>query len=386
MIKSGIDSGGFIFGRNIGGIEGVTPEQFQTFVDRAITTRFPLGLTNFDANGQFLSSNGALIQEPSEVVSLILEDTEANEAAIDAIISEYIHQFQQESVLVAVNENITVAFGVTENLIDNDSIPEPIQVDLFFGRNIGGVEGVSDADFQQFLNEIVDPYFNNFTVIDANGQFLSGTGDLIKERSKSVSFIIEDTVKNEIAINQIVAGYIHRFRQESVLIVVDEDIQANFIGNRLKDSLIDSFGIDLSDFKSQFVRTRVSVLEQAGFDNQGGFYAAIAANGTVVDSLTGYLLAPGETGYAQAALRQSIQEIDSGSSVFALIGGFYYVPYLIADSNPANFYTPFAAANVDGLPHTQFSLGQTFRFEDLFGLGDRDFNDFVIEIDVTSIP
>ncbi|MBF2027928.1 MAG: DUF3574 domain-containing protein [Oscillatoriales cyanobacterium C42_A2020_001] len=219
------------FGRNIGGTVGVTQEQFQAFVDQTITPRFPLGLTNFDANGQFLSSDGTLVREPAEVVSLIIEDTEANEAAIDAIVSEYKQQFQQESVLIAVNEAITVAFGPTADLIDNDLIPEPIQVDLFFGRNMGGVEGVSEAEFQTFLQDVVDPYFDQFTVLDADGQFLSNTGDLIRERSKTVSLIIEDTVANEAAINHVVSEYIARFQQESVLVVVDEEIQVNFINN-----------------------------------------------------------------------------------------------------------------------------------------------------------
>lgn len=219
------------FGRNIGGVEGVTQEQFQAFVDQAITPRFPLGLTNFDANGQFLSSDGTLVREPAEVVSLIIEDTEANEAAIDAIVSKYKQQFQQESVLIAVNEEVSVAFGATTDLIDNDVIPEPIQVDLFFGRNIGGVGGVSEAEFQAFLEEVVDPRFNHFMVIDANGQFLSSTGDLIRERSKEVSLIVEDTVVNEAAINEVVSEYIARFQQESVLVVVDEEIQVNFIDN-----------------------------------------------------------------------------------------------------------------------------------------------------------
>jgi len=225
------------FRRNIGGVEGVTQEQFQTFVDQAITPRFPLGLTNFDANRQFLSSDGILVREPTEVVSLIIEDTEANEAAIDAIVSEYQQQFRQESVLIAVNEEVTVAFGATTDLIDNDVIPEPIQVNLFFGRNIGGVEGVSEADFQTFLEEVVAPRFDQFTVIDANGQFLSGNGHLIRERSKELRLIVEDTVANEAAINEVMSQYIARFQQESVLVVVDEEIQVNFINSFLIDKV-----------------------------------------------------------------------------------------------------------------------------------------------------
>jgi Ca2+-binding RTX toxin-like protein len=230
------------FGRNIGGIEGVTQEQFGRFVDMVITPRFPDGLTNFDANGQFLSSNGQLIREPSEVVSLILEDTEANETAIDEIVTQYIEQFQQESVLISVNEDVKVAFDSTQDVIDNNLIPEQIQVDLFFGRNIGGVEGVSEEQFQNFVDTAIADRFNQFTVTDADGQFLSSTGTLVKEKSKQVSLIMRDTQANENAVNSAITEYIQSFQQESVLIVVDEEINANL--ERTKSKLLGTKGND----------------------------------------------------------------------------------------------------------------------------------------------
>jgi hypothetical protein len=195
------------FGRNIAGVGEVSQEQFQAFVNSVITPRFPAGLTIFDTDGQFLSSTGRLIREPSKVVSLILDDTKANEAAIDEIVAAYIKQFQQESVLQAVNEDITVSFGPTDDLIDNDSIPELIQADLFFGRNIAGVGEVSEAQFQTFLEEIIAPLFSEFTVFDANGQFLNSAGTIIREQAKAVSLLIEDTEQNESSINDLVAEH-----------------------------------------------------------------------------------------------------------------------------------------------------------------------------------
>lgn len=55
-----------------------------------------------------------IIRQPSKVVSLILDDTEANEAAIDEIVAAYIKQFQQESVLQAV-----VSWQLASNLSNN---------------------------------------------------------------------------------------------------------------------------------------------------------------------------------------------------------------------------------------------------------------------------
>ncbi|NJO43824.1 MAG: DUF3574 domain-containing protein [Cyanobacteria bacterium RU_5_0] len=216
------------FGRNIAGVGEVTEDQFQEFVDDVITSRFPAGLTVFDTNGQFQDSTGTIVEEPSKVVSLILEDTQANEAAINEIVEEYIQQFQQESVLQAVNEDITVSFSPTDDLIDNDLIPELVQVDLFFGRNIAGVGEVTEDQFQEFVDDVIAPRFSNrVAVYDADGQFQDSAGTIVEEKSKVVSLVFKDTLRNETYINDIVEKYIQQFQQESILIVVDEEIQAS---------------------------------------------------------------------------------------------------------------------------------------------------------------
>ncbi len=217
------------FGRNIAGGGTVSEEAFQAFIDAEITPRFPDGLTVYDADGQFLDSAGNLIQEPSQVVSLIFEDTVENEQDIDEIVAAYKQTFQQESVLEVVNEAVEVGFGQSEDLIDNDPTPELIQTDLYFGRNIAGGGEVSEEAFQSFVDAEVTPRFpNGLTVYDADGQFLDSTETLIQEASKVVSLIFEDTVENEAAVDQIIQVYKQQFQQESVLQVVDEDIHVAF--------------------------------------------------------------------------------------------------------------------------------------------------------------
>jgi transcription termination factor NusB len=217
------------FGRNIAGGKQVTQEQFQAFVDKVITPRFPAGLTIFEANGQFQNSTGAIVREPSKVVRLLLEDTEENETALDEIIRAYIKQFNQESVLLAVNEEIAVGFGAGENLIDNDPIPELIQTDLFFGRNIVGGKQVTQEQFQAFVDKVIAPRFPaGLTIFEANGQFQNSTGAIVREPSKVVRLLLEDTQKNETALDEIIKAYIKQFNQESVLAVVDEDVEVVF--------------------------------------------------------------------------------------------------------------------------------------------------------------
>jgi hypothetical protein len=213
------------FGRNIANGGEVSAAEFQTFIDTEITPRFPDGLTVYDAEGQFLDSTGSLIQEPSQVISLIFEDTAENEQGIDQLIAAYKQQFQQESVLEVVNEEVNIGFGESADLIDNDLIPEVIQEDLYFGRNIIGGGEVSEAEFQEFLDQEITPRFaDGVTVYEADGQFLDSTDTLIQEPSKVVSLIFEDNLENEAAIDQIIQAYKQQFQQESVLQVVDEEL------------------------------------------------------------------------------------------------------------------------------------------------------------------
>jgi hypothetical protein len=218
------------FGRNIPTGGEVSETQFRTFLDSVITPRFPAGLTILDARGQFQGSTGTIIQEPSKLVSLILDDTLTNENSVNQIISEYLRQFNQESVLVAANEALTVGFGTSSDLFANSSVSKLIQTDLYFGRNISGGGTVTESDFQTFLNNVVTPLFpDGLTVFDADGQFLDSTGKLIKEASKLLTLIFEDTTLNEISVNDIIDTYLERFNQESVLAVFDLDVAVSFL-------------------------------------------------------------------------------------------------------------------------------------------------------------
>lgn len=203
--------------------------QFNQFLENVLTPRFPDGLTVYDAEEQSQDCSYDSIQEFSKVVSLIIEDTEANEQSFYQVIDAYKNQFQQDSVLQVVDEEVKVGFGQGEDLIDNDVTPELIQVDLYFGRNIGTTGKVSNRQFNQFLRDEITPRFpDGLTVYDAKGQFLDSINRLIREPSKVVSLILEDTQANENSINQIIGTYKQKFQQESVLAVVDETLSVAF--------------------------------------------------------------------------------------------------------------------------------------------------------------
>jgi hypothetical protein len=95
------------FGRNIGGTFGVDDGEWAAFVDTEITPRFPDGLTISDAAGQWRDSDtGAIVREPSKVVTVFLgEDEAADRADLDAIAEAYKTQFQQQAVALVVERS-----------------------------------------------------------------------------------------------------------------------------------------------------------------------------------------------------------------------------------------------------------------------------------------
>ena len=121
----------------------------------------------------------------------------------------------------------------------------------------------------------------------------------------------------------------------------------------------------------------VSAEVDAGFENVGGFYQAIDAEGTVIDPISGEEVAVGDEGYEAAALASSVTLLGDGeTTTLDLEGGSVYVPYLLADGD--QFFSSLASANPEGIDHVKSLSDNSFGFEDLVGGGDRDFNDFVL--------
>jgi Protein of unknown function (DUF3574) len=92
------------------------------------------------------------------------------------------------------------------------------QIELMFGRNVGGHLHVSEAAWSRFLVQEITPRFpDGLTVLDAAGHWRDPIGGrVVREPSKMVIIVTaEDTlVRDRIA--AIVAAYKERFRQRSV--------------------------------------------------------------------------------------------------------------------------------------------------------------------------
>ncbi len=92
---------------------------------------------------------------------------------------------------------------------------------LFFGQNIGGKPGVSDADFRRFTDEELTPRFpQGLTVLDGGGQWKGPDQKLIREASKVVVLVLPRRGLGEgLKLNAVRDAYKQRFKQDSVLIV-----------------------------------------------------------------------------------------------------------------------------------------------------------------------
>jgi hypothetical protein len=133
----------------------------------------------------------------------------------------------------------------------------------------------------------------------------------------------------------------------------------------------------------------VVLARESSTNTDGGLYRIENLQGAVRDRLSGLLIQPGEAGYREAALQQSLGSLsalrvaNNGSRIngFSLSGEALTLlaPYaVVADDSGSRTYFAFAAANGDGISHFR-SLGDNiFGLEDQFGGGDRDFDDLVV--------
>lgn len=98
------------FGRSIPGGSAVSDAEWASFVEQAVTPRFPDGLTLIRGEGQWRdATSGALVREPTMVLELIHAGDAASDAKVSAIAEEYKRRFRQDAVL-RVRGTVRVAF------------------------------------------------------------------------------------------------------------------------------------------------------------------------------------------------------------------------------------------------------------------------------------
>ena len=150
------------------------------------------------------------------------------------------------------------------------------------------------------------------------------------------------------------------------------------------------FVLDLASTGFASVASRAEASREADYDSKVGFYRVLNQNGDVLDPVTGLVVKPGEAGYAKAALASAnrvsetlLSRADDQSAgetiVFESFGeGLVALHGTVLTTNQTFF--SFAAANADGYNHFKFLEANKVGFEDLFGGGDKDHNDLIVEL------
>ncbi len=92
-----------------------------------------------------------------------------------------------------------------------------VQELLYFGTEMSSGHVTPEA-WTQFLSDIVTPRFpNGLSAWQASGQWRSASGEVIREPSYILSLVHPDEAAPRKAVQEIIASYKTRFRQEAVL-------------------------------------------------------------------------------------------------------------------------------------------------------------------------
>jgi Calx-beta domain/Domain of unknown function (DUF4114) len=152
--------------------------------------------------------------------------------------------------------------------------------------------------------------------------------------------------------------------------------------------------IDLRAYSSQAI-VDTKTIGDAAYNNYIAFYQVEDESGTLASGLK-----PGDVGYAQEAIQNAILGTRFKSQAdtdLTISGGKIYAPVVVANGtfekflsqNPNNnsnsdihAYFNYLGANTDGVDHFRLLGDNKFGVEDMFGGGDRDYNDLIFQMTI----
>ncbi len=94
--------------------------------------------------------------------------------------------------------------------------------EAYFGRNVKTRAPVTEAEWAQFMAEVVTPAFpDGLTVLDGTGQWRNAAAQISREDSKVLVVVLpgQDQATASKRLNPVIAAWKTRFAQESVLTV-----------------------------------------------------------------------------------------------------------------------------------------------------------------------
>ncbi len=228
----------------------------------------------------------------------------------------------------------------------------------------------------------------------------SRNGQIIASRIATIDAKVTDNVKLDLVLP------LQNLNTNSAV----ENVQPNPVSPNLQTNATDPHLLDLrtdlsktgtdADLSNKKIALKfTNISSDADYHNYAGFYQIENQQGTVIDPSNSKSYQPGDIGYLAAALRRA-QVTNEGveldkyglTSSTNLQGGYLYAPFLVAngrvndilnrpDPNAAkNVYFNYQAANADKTEHIRMLGTNNFGFEDLFGGGDRDYNDLIFQV------
>ncbi len=267
------------------------------------------------------------------------------------------------------------------------------------GKSFSNTINVADAGGYQ---ELLDP--GNYQV-----DFIRA-GNIVSTKTASIDATTPNNIKLDLVIPVVKLGSNTPVSEPtSPTSTPSTNIPANdtsqqvtaVVGANLQTGTIGSNLLDFSSHTGKTIEINFTgTTANADYHNYGGFYRVEDTQGTVIDT-DGKSYLPKDSGYLSAALRRS-QVTNEGVEIdrtglnksINLAGGYVYAPFLVANAsvtnvlnskNPAttpHVYFNYVAANMDGVEHVR-TIGTNsnkFGFEDLYGGGDRDYNDLVFQV------
>jgi Domain of unknown function (DUF4114) len=158
--------------------------------------------------------------------------------------------------------------------------------------------------------------------------------------------------------------------------------------------------IDLTEYQGQTLKADITTQGQAAYTNNIAFYVVQDALLGTIKLDDGTFLKPSDVNYALEAAKNAFLpagKIDSKLDQ-NISGGNIYAPIVIAQGsltdfitkNPTNgggakdihAYFNYSGANSDKVDHFRFLGNNNFGVEDMYGGGDRDFNDIVVNVNI----
>jgi len=87
------------FGDNEPGGKSVTAKEWQAFLKKEVTPRFPRGMTAFDAYGQMQHKSGRIERQETRMIVLVYKAGSVEEKRVEEVIAAYRARFENAQVM-----------------------------------------------------------------------------------------------------------------------------------------------------------------------------------------------------------------------------------------------------------------------------------------------